>query len=210
MIETWELSRVYGNRTALRSLTLRVEPGEVLGFLGPNGAGKSTTVKLLTGMIKPTHGRATVAGFDVVEQPLEVKRRVGYVPESAALYESLTALQKIRDERAGPRITFLLRDPDARVQVAAVEAVGLLRTREATPDLLEALKRQLRNQRALNVPAMPARSSVARERRLYIRRLMERTALTSTALSSRRIWLGTTKRSSSLTARKSQLSHCHH
>ena len=57
------------------------------------------------------------------------------------MYESLTALQKIRDESAGPRITFLLRDPDQRVQIAAVEAVGLLRTREATPDLLEALKR---------------------------------------------------------------------
>ena len=91
MIETWDLSRVYGERTALRSLTLRVAPGEVLGFLGPNGAGKSTTVKLLTGMIQPSGGRARVAGFDIVEQPLEVKRRVGYVPESAALYESLTA-----------------------------------------------------------------------------------------------------------------------
>jgi ABC-2 type transport system ATP-binding protein len=91
MIETDNLSREYGTRIALHPLTLRVAPGEILGFLGPNGAGKSTTVKLLTGMIKPTSGRARVAGFDVATDPLEVKRRIGYVPESAALYESLSA-----------------------------------------------------------------------------------------------------------------------
>jgi ABC-2 type transport system ATP-binding protein len=91
MIETEGLGRNYGGRPALQGLTLRVAPGEILGFLGPNGAGKSTTVKILTGMIKPDYGRARVAGFDVVEQPIDVKRRIGYVPESAALYESLTA-----------------------------------------------------------------------------------------------------------------------
>jgi len=91
MIETDDLGRTYGSKTALYGLTLRVAPGEILGFLGPNGAGKSTTVKILTGMIRPDRGKARVAGFDVVEQPLEVKRRIGYVPESAALYESLTA-----------------------------------------------------------------------------------------------------------------------
>src|SRR5688572_4230548 len=81
MIQTAQLSRAYGQKWALYDLDLRVEPGEILGFLGPNGAGKSTTVKILTGMIKPTSGRAKVAGFDVVEQALEVKRRIGYVPE---------------------------------------------------------------------------------------------------------------------------------
>jgi ABC-2 type transport system ATP-binding protein len=91
MIETDNLSREYGSRTALYPLTIRVAPGEILGFLGPNGAGKSTTVKLLTGMIKPSGGHARVAGFDVEKDPIEVKRRIGYVPESAALYESLTA-----------------------------------------------------------------------------------------------------------------------
>jgi ABC-2 type transport system ATP-binding protein len=91
MIETDNLSRDYGSRTALYPLTIRVAPGEILGFLGPNGAGKSTTVKLLTGMIKPSGGHARVAGFDVETDPVEVKRRIGYVPESAALYESLTA-----------------------------------------------------------------------------------------------------------------------
>ena len=66
---------------------------EILGFLGPNGAGKSTTVKILTGMIRPTSGRAQVAGFDVMEHPLEVKRRIGYVPESGAMYDNLSAAE---------------------------------------------------------------------------------------------------------------------
>ena len=91
MIETVGLSKSYDHKPALQALDLRVEPGEILGFLGPNGAGKSTTVKILTGMIKPTSGRAMVAGFDVVAEPLEVKKRIGYVPETAALYDGLTA-----------------------------------------------------------------------------------------------------------------------
>ena len=85
------LSRAYGSTWALCGLNLTVSAGEILGFLGPNGAGKSTTVKILTGMIKPTGGRALVAGMDVVQDPIAVKRRIGYVPESGALYESLTA-----------------------------------------------------------------------------------------------------------------------
>jgi ABC-2 type transport system ATP-binding protein len=93
MIVTENLSREYGHKIALFGLNLRVEPGEILGFLGPNGAGKSTTVKILTGMIRPTSGRASVAGFDVVEQPMEAKKRIGYVPETAALYDGLTAAE---------------------------------------------------------------------------------------------------------------------
>jgi ABC-2 type transport system ATP-binding protein len=117
VIAAERLSRRYGETIAVRDLALRVERGEILGFLGPNGAGKSTTVKILAGMIKPSSGRATVAGFDVVSQPLEVKRRVGYVPESAALYESLTAreflqlvstLHHLPAEQAGRRIQDLL------------------------------------------------------------------------------------------------------
>jgi ABC-2 type transport system ATP-binding protein len=93
MIRAEHLSRDYGGKPALVDLNLRVEPGEILGFLGPNGAGKSTTVKILTGMIRPTGGRAEVAGFDVAAAPLEVKKRIGYVPETAALYEGLTAAE---------------------------------------------------------------------------------------------------------------------
>lgn len=96
MIHTERLHRAYGTRVALQDLTLTVEPGEILGFLGPNGAGKSTTVKILAGMLKPDSGRAVVAGFDVTASPLEVKRRVGYVPEAAALYEALTAREYLQ------------------------------------------------------------------------------------------------------------------
>jgi ABC-2 type transport system ATP-binding protein len=93
MIETEMLSRAYDSKRAIIDLNLRVEPGEILGFLGPNGAGKSTTVKILTGLILPTAGRARVAGFDIVEQPLEAKKRLGYVPEQPVLYEALTAAE---------------------------------------------------------------------------------------------------------------------
>ncbi|HET9234327.1 MAG TPA: ABC transporter ATP-binding protein [Candidatus Eisenbacteria bacterium] len=91
MIHTERLSKKYGEVQALADLDLQVQQGEILGFLGPNGAGKSTTVKILTGLIRPTSGRAVVAGFDVVQNPIEVKKRIGYVPETPALYDSLTA-----------------------------------------------------------------------------------------------------------------------
>ena len=93
MIRTEGLGRAYDQKWALHDLDLRVEAGEVVGLLGPNGAGKSTTVKILTGLIKPTIGRATIAGFDIVEQPLDAKQRLGYVPEQPVLYETLTATE---------------------------------------------------------------------------------------------------------------------
>lgn len=91
MIHTENLGKDYDGKVALQALTMRAAPGDILGFLGPNGAGKSTTVKILTGMLKPSTGRAEVAGYDVVTAPLEVKRRIGFVPETGALYEALTA-----------------------------------------------------------------------------------------------------------------------
>ena len=91
MIHTERLSKSYGRKVALADLDLRVEPGEILGFLGPNGAGKSTTVKILTGLLPADSGRAIIAGHDVATEPLEVKKRIGYVPEQPALYDSLTA-----------------------------------------------------------------------------------------------------------------------
>ena len=90
MIETINLTRRFGDKIALDKLNLKVEPGEILGFLGPNGAGKTTTVKILTGMIPPTLGFASVCGFDILKEPMEVKKRIGYVPETGALYETLT------------------------------------------------------------------------------------------------------------------------
>jgi ABC-2 type transport system ATP-binding protein len=93
MIEAVDLRKRYEAVEALRGLSFAARPGDILGFLGPNGAGKSTTVKILTGMVKPSAGRASIDGIDVVARPLEARRHIGYVPESAALYESLTALE---------------------------------------------------------------------------------------------------------------------
>jgi ABC-2 type transport system ATP-binding protein len=74
-------------------LSFEVPAGQILGFLGPNGAGKSTTLKMLTGMLEPTSGTATICGFDLLREPIEVKRHVGFVPESGAVFESLTGLE---------------------------------------------------------------------------------------------------------------------
>jgi ABC-2 type transport system ATP-binding protein len=91
VIRTERLTKRYGEKPALTDLDLEVRPGEILGFLGPNGAGKSTTVKILAGLLRPTSGRAFVGGFDVVDRPLDAKRRLGFVPETPKLYESLSA-----------------------------------------------------------------------------------------------------------------------
>jgi ABC-2 type transport system ATP-binding protein len=92
MIEVVNVVKRYHQLVAVSDISFKVEKGEVLGFLGPNGAGKSTTMRMLTGFIPATSGKITVAGFDVFEQPLEVKRRVGYLPEVPPLYEDLDAL----------------------------------------------------------------------------------------------------------------------
>jgi ABC-2 type transport system ATP-binding protein len=84
------LTKSYGDFPVLKGIDLEVERGELFGFLGPNGAGKTTTIKILTGLLLPSGGNVEVAGWDVVEDPFEVKRRVGYVPDRALLYEKLT------------------------------------------------------------------------------------------------------------------------
>jgi ABC-2 type transport system ATP-binding protein len=90
MIEVQNLTKRYRDRSAIEGLSFSVGEGEILGFLGPNGAGKSTTMKILTGFLPPSAGTAKVAGFDVFEQPLEVKRRIGYLPETPPLYPEMT------------------------------------------------------------------------------------------------------------------------
>jgi ABC-2 type transport system ATP-binding protein len=90
MIEALSLSKSYGALRALQDVSFRVEQGEIVGFLGPNGAGKSTTMRILTGFLPASGGDARVAGFDVFDAPMEVKRRVGYLPESPPLYPELT------------------------------------------------------------------------------------------------------------------------
>jgi ABC-2 type transport system ATP-binding protein len=89
MIEVENLTKRYGRTTAVDGVSFRVQKGEILGFLGPNGAGKTTTMRILTCYLPPTEGTARVAGYDVLQSPLEVKRRVGYIPETPPLYPDM-------------------------------------------------------------------------------------------------------------------------
>ncbi|HEV3232755.1 MAG TPA: ABC transporter ATP-binding protein [Candidatus Dormibacteraeota bacterium] len=90
MIQVESLSKDYAGRQAVRDVTFSVAKGEILGFLGPNGAGKTTTMRILTGYLPPSGGRASIAGFDVTTESLEARRHIGYLPESVALYRELT------------------------------------------------------------------------------------------------------------------------
>ena len=96
MIEVQHLTKRYGRVTAVDDLNFRVERGEILGFLGPNGAGKTTTMRILTGYMPATEGKAVVAGFDVFEQPIEAKRRTGYLPETPPLYPEMTVREYLQ------------------------------------------------------------------------------------------------------------------
>lgn len=93
MISVQHLAKTFGAQRAVDDLSFEIGKGEIVGFLGPNGAGKSTTLKMLTGMFEPTSGTANIAGFDIKHQILDVKRNVGFVPESGAVFESLTGLE---------------------------------------------------------------------------------------------------------------------
>lgn len=89
MIDVQNLSKRYGGFTAVDDISFRVEPGRIVGFLGPNGAGKTTTMRVLTCFLPPSRGTVKIAGFDVLEAPMEVKRRVGYLPETPPLYPDM-------------------------------------------------------------------------------------------------------------------------
>ena len=93
MISVNRLTKRYSSQLAVDALSFDIPGGQIVGFLGPNGAGKSTTLKMLTGMIEPTSGSATICGFDLARETIEVKRHVGFVPESGAVFESLTGLE---------------------------------------------------------------------------------------------------------------------
>ena len=90
MIEISHLSKRYGQLQAVDDISFQVPPGQVLGFLGPNGAGKSTTMKMIAGFLTPTAGRVSVCGFDVEREPIQAKRRIGYLPEGAPGYGEMT------------------------------------------------------------------------------------------------------------------------
>ena len=96
MIKVENLTKRYGPTTAVRNISFEVDAGEIVGFLGPNGAGKTTTMRILTGFLPPTEGTATVAGYDVTQEPLEVKKRIGYLPETPPLYPEMRVADYLR------------------------------------------------------------------------------------------------------------------
>ncbi|WP_197278653.1 ATP-binding cassette domain-containing protein [Pseudanabaena sp. 'Roaring Creek'] len=95
MIETRSLTRDFGQRRVVDSINLQVKAGEIFGLLGPNGAGKSTTIKMLTTLLPPSSGSATIAGLDIIHQPSEIRRAIGYVPQSLSADGSLTAYENL-------------------------------------------------------------------------------------------------------------------
>ena len=111
MIEVEQLSKIYGSTPAIENVTFSVEEGEILGFLGPNGAGKTTTMRILTGFLPATTGTARVAGYDVHDRSMEVRRRIGYLPETPPLYPGMTVegflhfVAQLKGISAGDRAT---------------------------------------------------------------------------------------------------------
>ena len=120
MIEVKSLTKNYGSRQAIDAISFEAKQGEIVGFLGPNGAGKTTTMRILTGYLQPTDGEASVAGFDVVKDSLEVRKRVGYLPESVPLYGDM----RVFDQLKFMADLHHLKDADERV-MDALEMVGM-------------------------------------------------------------------------------------
>ncbi|MCU0536138.1 MAG: ABC transporter ATP-binding protein [Hydrococcus sp. Prado102] len=110
MIEVEHLSKIYGSTAAIQDVDFSVETGEIVGFLGPNGAGKTTTMRILSGYLPATTGTARIAGYDVHEQSMEVRRRIGYLPENPPLYPDMTVegflnfVARIKGVSAGDRV----------------------------------------------------------------------------------------------------------
>ena len=96
MIEISNLSKSYGRHKAVDQISFEVTRGEIVGFLGPNGAGKSTTLKMLTGFLPPTSGAARIAGKDIFRESLEVRKRIGYMPENVPLYTDMRVKEYLR------------------------------------------------------------------------------------------------------------------
>jgi len=127
MIQLSNVVKTYGPKTALHSLSLTVEPGEVLGLLGPNGAGKTTTIHILAGFLRPDSGAVQVAGVDVVKSPDAARKRIGYIPENVALYPFLDARENLTHFAGLAGIELSGDDCDRRLIAAGLSAEALRR-----------------------------------------------------------------------------------
>lgn len=155
LIEIEDLSKSYnrGSVKALDSLSLSIHAGEIFGFLGPNGAGKTTAIKIMVTLLQPDNGKVLLAGHDIALEPIEAKRRLGYVPEKVEIYDRLTGIQYL---------TFLSnvyaippRQREERI-VPTAENFGLL---EALPDLIQSYSHGMKQKLAL-IGAMIHRPSI--------------------------------------------------
>jgi len=143
MIELIHVVKTFGDLVAVDDLSLTVRPGEFFAILGPNAAGKTTTIKVLTGLIKPTSGRARVCGFDVQEQPLEVRKRMAYVPDFPFLYDKLTPWEFLRFTGQ------LFRMDEERITSAATELIERFNLEEFVRKPIEGLSHGTRQRVAL-------------------------------------------------------------
>jgi ABC-2 type transport system ATP-binding protein len=154
LIDVQDLTKSYGDRPAVDRITFSVPRGEILGFLGPNGAGKSTTMRILTGYLSATSGSASVAGFDVFSHPLEVRRRIGYLPENNPLYNEMRVaaflllcckLRGVPPRKRAARVDYAIqacgleerrREVIGRLSKGLRQRVGLAQAVVHDPDLL--------------------------------------------------------------------------
>ncbi len=138
-----DLSKSFGSFPVLKEISLTVARGELFGFLGPNGAGKTTTIKILTGLLLPSSGRVEVAGFDVTADPYEVKRRVGYVPDHAFLYNKLTGAEFLEF------VGHLYKLDPAAVRWETADLIERFDLSDRIDDLIEAYSHGMRQKLAL-------------------------------------------------------------
>ena len=143
MIELDRLVKKFGGLVAVNDLSLKIGRGEFFAMLGPNAAGKTTTLKLLTGLIKPTSGRARICGFDIQTQPLEARQRLAYVPDFPFLYDKLTAWEFFRFTGE------IFRLDAARIEVNARELVARFHLQEFADRALESLSHGTRQRIAI-------------------------------------------------------------
>ncbi len=122
MIQVSHLTKMYGARPAIHDLNFEVKKGEIVGFLGPNGAGKSTTMKILTGFMPATEGKATIGGFDVFENPIDVKKNIGFLPENPPVYPEMVVSDYLE---FAAQLHQVPKDLMSRAVGSAIEKTGL-------------------------------------------------------------------------------------
>ena len=132
MIKIDRVTKIFGPTVAVKNISFEVKKGEILGFLGPNGAGKTTTMRIITGYFPPTNGNAYVAGHSVLDDPLSVKRRIGYVPENPSMYKDMRVNEYLRFVGAikGVKRNLLKESIEKNVQLCALESVVHKRIKE--------------------------------------------------------------------------------